>query len=148
MKHCTQDERNAVFVEIRPHFITLATNTYAVHLVTKMLDNGNFVLIILPDYFINTHKKTCPFFDIFFCALQHPKSSRHNLFPLFMGMLLLFLGIWLVHLVKWPILLLWTWLLLIFILRFRFILLDPAFLLKISSLAVISCNFGTKVSFQ
>ncbi|KAH0765436.1 hypothetical protein KY285_001307 [Solanum tuberosum] len=41
VKHCTQDERNAVFVEIRPHFITLATNTYAVHLVTKMLDNAS-----------------------------------------------------------------------------------------------------------
>lgn len=41
VKHCTQDERNAVFVEIRPHFITLATNTYAVHLVTKILDNAS-----------------------------------------------------------------------------------------------------------
>lgn len=41
VKHCTQDERNAVFVEIRPHFITLASNTYAVHLVTKMLDNAS-----------------------------------------------------------------------------------------------------------
>lgn len=44
MKHCTQDERNAVFVELRPHFITLASNTYAVHLVTKMLDNGKHLL--------------------------------------------------------------------------------------------------------
>lgn len=41
VKHCTQDERNAVFVEIQPHFITLATNTYAVHLVTKILDNAS-----------------------------------------------------------------------------------------------------------
>ncbi|XP_060197594.1 pumilio homolog 24 isoform X1 [Lycium barbarum] len=41
VKHCTQDEKNTVFVEIRPHFITLATNTYAVHLVTKMLDNAS-----------------------------------------------------------------------------------------------------------
>lgn len=41
VKHCTQDERNAVFVEIQPHFITLASNTYAVHLVTKMLDNAS-----------------------------------------------------------------------------------------------------------
>ncbi|KAM3324004.1 pumilio 24 [Capsicum chacoense] len=41
VKHCTQDERIAVFVEIRPHFITLASNTYAVHLVTKMLDNAS-----------------------------------------------------------------------------------------------------------
>lgn len=40
VKHCTQDERNAVFMELRPHFIALASNTYAVHLVTKMLDHG------------------------------------------------------------------------------------------------------------
>ncbi|GER27668.1 pumilio 24 [Striga asiatica] len=40
IKHCTQDERNEVFKELRPHFISLATNTYAVHLVTKMLDHA------------------------------------------------------------------------------------------------------------
>ncbi|KAL8490597.1 hypothetical protein ACS0TY_022558 [Phlomoides rotata] len=40
VKHCTQDERNAVFIELRPHFISLASNTYAVHLVTKMLDHA------------------------------------------------------------------------------------------------------------
>ncbi|KAL2244299.1 UNVERIFIED_CONTAM: Pumilio 24 [Sesamum indicum] len=40
VKHCTQDERNAVFMELRPHFIALASNTYAVHLVTKMLDHA------------------------------------------------------------------------------------------------------------
>ncbi|KAL1539122.1 pumilio 24-like [Salvia divinorum] len=38
VKHCTQDERNAVFMELRPHFISLASNTYAVRLVTKLLD--------------------------------------------------------------------------------------------------------------
>ncbi|XP_042022741.1 pumilio homolog 24-like [Salvia splendens] len=38
VKHCTQDERNAVFTELRPHFISLASNTYAVRLVTKLLD--------------------------------------------------------------------------------------------------------------
>ncbi|CAA2961299.1 pumilio homolog 24 [Olea europaea subsp. europaea] len=41
VKHCTQDERNAVFTELRPHFISLVGNTYAVHLVTKMLDNAS-----------------------------------------------------------------------------------------------------------
>ncbi|KAG8372915.1 hypothetical protein BUALT_Bualt12G0116700 [Buddleja alternifolia] len=41
VKHCTQEERNAVFVELRPHFIALASNTYAVHLVTKMLDSAS-----------------------------------------------------------------------------------------------------------
>ncbi|KAL0367778.1 UNVERIFIED_CONTAM: Pumilio24 [Sesamum radiatum] len=40
VKHCTQDERNAVFMELRPRFIALASNTYAVHLVTKMLDHA------------------------------------------------------------------------------------------------------------
>ncbi|CAI9771083.1 unnamed protein product [Fraxinus pennsylvanica] len=41
VKHCTQDERNALFAELRPHFISLVSNTYAVHLVTKMLDNAS-----------------------------------------------------------------------------------------------------------
>ncbi|CAI9776211.1 unnamed protein product [Fraxinus pennsylvanica] len=41
VKHCTQDERKAVFTELRPHFISLVSNTYAVHLVTKMLDNAS-----------------------------------------------------------------------------------------------------------
>lgn len=40
IKHCTQDERNVVFMEIKPHFMALATSTYAVHFVTKMLDHG------------------------------------------------------------------------------------------------------------
>lgn len=41
VKHCTQDERTAVFVELRPHFSSLAINTYAVHLVTAMLDHAS-----------------------------------------------------------------------------------------------------------
>lgn len=40
VKYCSSEERTAVFLELRPHFISLASNTYAVHLVTKMLDNG------------------------------------------------------------------------------------------------------------
>ncbi|KAH6789444.1 pumilio 24 [Perilla frutescens var. frutescens] len=36
VKHCTQDERTAVFAELRPHFSSLAINTYAVHLVTAI----------------------------------------------------------------------------------------------------------------
>lgn len=44
VKHCSQEEKNGVFMELRPHFISVATNTYAVHLVTKMLDNGNIKL--------------------------------------------------------------------------------------------------------
>ncbi|KAL6571604.1 hypothetical protein OROHE_003247 [Orobanche hederae] len=40
VKHCTQDERNDVFKETQPHFIALASNTYAVHLITKLLDHA------------------------------------------------------------------------------------------------------------
>ncbi|KAK2990301.1 hypothetical protein RJ640_014753 [Escallonia rubra] len=41
VKYCSQDERDTVFKELRPHFLSLACNTYAVHLVTKMLDNAS-----------------------------------------------------------------------------------------------------------
>ncbi|XP_023734090.1 pumilio homolog 24 [Lactuca sativa] len=40
-KYCSKEEGNAVFEELRPHFLTLACNTYAVHLITKMLDNAS-----------------------------------------------------------------------------------------------------------
>lgn len=40
VKYCSQAERDSVFEELRPHLLTLARNTYAVHLVKKMLDNG------------------------------------------------------------------------------------------------------------
>ncbi|KAJ9699672.1 hypothetical protein PVL29_005507 [Vitis rotundifolia] len=41
VKYCTQAERDAVFEELRPQLLTLACNTYAVHLVKKMLDNAS-----------------------------------------------------------------------------------------------------------
>ncbi|XP_052189701.1 pumilio homolog 24 [Diospyros lotus] len=41
IKYCSQAERDAVYKELRPHFLTLACNTYAVHLVKKMLDNAS-----------------------------------------------------------------------------------------------------------
>ncbi|CAL5395734.1 unnamed protein product [Camellia sinensis] len=41
IKYCSQAERDVVFAELRPHFLTLACNTYAVHLVKKMLDNAS-----------------------------------------------------------------------------------------------------------
>ncbi|KAK9084290.1 hypothetical protein Scep_030761 [Stephania cephalantha] len=41
VKYCSQAERDAVFEELRPHFLTLACNTYAVHLLKKMLDNAS-----------------------------------------------------------------------------------------------------------
>ncbi|KAL5996257.1 hypothetical protein ACLOJK_026331 [Asimina triloba] len=39
VKYCSQPERDSVFEELKPHFLSLARNTYAVHLVKKMLDN-------------------------------------------------------------------------------------------------------------
>ncbi|KAG2721386.1 hypothetical protein I3760_02G079700 [Carya illinoinensis] len=41
VKYCSQSERDAVFEELQPHFLNLACNTYAVHLVKKMLDNAS-----------------------------------------------------------------------------------------------------------
>ncbi|OVA18708.1 Pumilio RNA-binding repeat [Macleaya cordata] len=41
VKYCTQAERDAVFEELQPHLLTLASNTYAVHLVKKLLDNAS-----------------------------------------------------------------------------------------------------------
>lgn len=41
VKHCSQVERDAVFEELRPHFLSLAYNAYAVHLVKRMLDNAS-----------------------------------------------------------------------------------------------------------
>ncbi|XP_039019672.1 pumilio homolog 24-like isoform X2 [Hibiscus syriacus] len=38
VKYCSQTERDAVFSELQPHFLTLSCNAYAVHLVKKMLD--------------------------------------------------------------------------------------------------------------
>lgn len=46
VKHCSQAERDQVFEELRPHFLNLAYSAYAVHLVKKMLDNGNGLLEI------------------------------------------------------------------------------------------------------
>ena len=37
-------EKDAVFEELKPHFLTLARSAYGVHLVKKMLDNGMFEL--------------------------------------------------------------------------------------------------------
>lgn len=41
VKYCSQTERDAVFDELKPHFLTFASNKYAIHLVTKMLDNAS-----------------------------------------------------------------------------------------------------------
>ncbi|KAF9622711.1 hypothetical protein IFM89_032891 [Coptis chinensis] len=41
VKYCSAEERETVFEELRPQLLTLACNTYAVHLVTKMLDNAS-----------------------------------------------------------------------------------------------------------
>ncbi|KAF3456285.1 hypothetical protein FNV43_RR00935 [Rhamnella rubrinervis] len=41
VKHCSQAERDVILEEIQPHLLTLACNTYAVHLVKKLLDNAS-----------------------------------------------------------------------------------------------------------
>ena len=40
LKYCSQDEKEVVFKELHPHFLSLASNTYAVHVLQKMLDGG------------------------------------------------------------------------------------------------------------
>uniref|UniRef100_A0A2N9HEV0 PUM-HD domain-containing protein n=1 Tax=Fagus sylvatica TaxID=28930 RepID=A0A2N9HEV0_FAGSY len=41
VKYCSQAEKDVIFEELQPQFLTLACNTYAVHLVKKMLDNAS-----------------------------------------------------------------------------------------------------------
>ncbi|KAI4368652.1 hypothetical protein MLD38_017187 [Melastoma candidum] len=41
IKSCSQDERDSVFEEVKPHLILLACNTYAVHLVKKLMDTAS-----------------------------------------------------------------------------------------------------------
>lgn len=44
-----------MFEELQPHFLNLAYNAYSVHLVKKMLDNGNGLLEVIMDLLlINT----------------------------------------------------------------------------------------------
>ncbi|XP_050216559.1 pumilio homolog 24 [Mercurialis annua] len=41
VKYCSQTERDAVFQELKPHFLNFACNTYAVHLIKKMIDSAS-----------------------------------------------------------------------------------------------------------
>eukprot|EP01018_Ginkgo_biloba_P028107 Gb_02879 [translate_table: standard] len=41
IKYCEPAEKDSVYEELRPHFLALACNTYAVHLMTKMLDHAS-----------------------------------------------------------------------------------------------------------
>ncbi|KAM6545096.1 hypothetical protein CsatB_025832 [Cannabis sativa] len=41
VKYCSKSENDAVFEELQPHFLTLSSNKYGVHLVKKMLDNAS-----------------------------------------------------------------------------------------------------------
>lgn len=41
LKYCSQDEKEVVFKELHPHFLSLASNTYAVHVLQKMLDGAS-----------------------------------------------------------------------------------------------------------
>ena len=41
VEYCSQTERDVVFDELKPYFLNLACNTYAVHLVKKMLNSAS-----------------------------------------------------------------------------------------------------------
>lgn len=41
IKHCSQSEKDVVFNELRPHFLTLACNTYSTHVVKKLVDSAS-----------------------------------------------------------------------------------------------------------
>ncbi|KAK3429606.1 hypothetical protein EUGRSUZ_E01101 [Eucalyptus grandis] len=41
IKYCSQAERDEVFGELQPHLLKLASSTYAVHLVKKLLDTAS-----------------------------------------------------------------------------------------------------------
>ncbi|CAH8324254.1 unnamed protein product [Eruca vesicaria subsp. sativa] len=41
LKYCSQAEKEVVFKELHPHFLSLASNTYAVHVLKKMLDGAS-----------------------------------------------------------------------------------------------------------
>ncbi|GJS86538.1 alpha/beta hydrolase fold-1 [Tanacetum coccineum] len=47
-KYCSQDERNAVNLKLKPHFLTLACSTYAVHRITKIIGYGGKSLPPIP----------------------------------------------------------------------------------------------------
>uniref|UniRef100_A0A0C9S2K7 TSA: Wollemia nobilis Ref_Wollemi_Transcript_18990_2729 transcribed RNA sequence n=1 Tax=Wollemia nobilis TaxID=56998 RepID=A0A0C9S2K7_9CONI len=66
VKYCQPAERDCVYEELRPHFLKLACNTYAVHLVTKMLDHANKEQ--LKGMISSLHGHVAPF-------LRHPVGS-------------------------------------------------------------------------
>ncbi|KAL3682394.1 hypothetical protein R1sor_000416 [Riccia sorocarpa] len=41
LKHCSKPERDAVFEELRPHILALAKETYAYHIVLRMMDHAD-----------------------------------------------------------------------------------------------------------
>ncbi|VVA97915.1 unnamed protein product [Arabis nemorensis] len=41
VKYCSEAEKDVVFKELQPHFLSLATNAYAVHLLKKMMDGAS-----------------------------------------------------------------------------------------------------------
>ncbi|ESQ48257.1 hypothetical protein EUTSA_v10020259mg [Eutrema salsugineum] len=58
VKYCSQAEKEAVFKELQPHFLNLATNTYAVHLLKKMLDGASKQQ--LTDYISSLRRHVAP----------------------------------------------------------------------------------------
>lgn len=96
VKYCSQSEREAVFAELRPHLLTLACNTYAVHLLKKMIDTGMVMLLQLVYMFsYDVHPIVIMVSCYTWWCLQHLNHSWLGLSPLSEGMLLLFFGIWL-----------------------------------------------------
>lgn len=97
VKYCTQAERDAVFEELRPHLLTLACNTYAVHLVKKMLDNGMFSFKDkkLQHCFRVKLILFCHYLKLLLYSLQPLRNIWQHLCLPSMAMLLLFFVIWL-----------------------------------------------------
>nr|GEW00212.1 pumilio homolog 24 [Tanacetum cinerariifolium] len=50
LQFCSQDERNTVYLELKPYFLTIACNTYAVHLITKIIEGTSGGIHIFPPW--------------------------------------------------------------------------------------------------
>ncbi|XP_047332682.1 pumilio homolog 24 isoform X2 [Impatiens glandulifera] len=55
IKYGSQAERGSVFAELRPHFLILSRNKYAVHMVNKMLDNASKEQLVEFNSFLHGH---------------------------------------------------------------------------------------------
>lgn len=86
IKNCSQDERDNVFEEIKPHLLLLACNTYAVHLVKKLLDTGTPLCIHFVCDVISW--LSCVFINLSYFSCGQPQKSRWPVLSLYcVGML-------------------------------------------------------------